>query len=100
MRAEKYLFISSSPCGDKIMTMGSLIRNGSEILLEVTSQVFIFLDILIILINLFSLDYLFFCPQNYFAQKFAEYGSSVYYYYFTQVNKSSIFLFLCYKYFL
>ena len=53
MRAEKYLFISSSPCGDKIMTMGSLIRNGSEILLEVTSQVFIFLDILIILKNYF-----------------------------------------------
>ena len=50
--------------------------------------------------KLFSLDYLFFCPPNYFAQKFAEYGSSVYYYYFTQVNKSSIFLFLCYKYFL
>ena len=30
-------------------------------------------------------DYYFTCPANYFAQKFAEHGMNVYYYYFTQV---------------
>jgi acetylcholinesterase len=31
-------------------------------------------------------DYFFICPTNLFAEKFAEQGTTVYYYYFTQVR--------------
>lgn len=31
-------------------------------------------------------DYFFICPTNLFAEKFAEQGTTVYYYYFTQVS--------------
>jgi acetylcholinesterase len=31
-------------------------------------------------------DYFFICPTNLFAEKFAEQGTRVYYYYFTQVR--------------
>jgi acetylcholinesterase len=31
-------------------------------------------------------DHFFICPTNLFAQKFAEQGTRVYYYYFTQVR--------------
>jgi acetylcholinesterase len=33
-------------------------------------------------------DHFFICPTNLFAQKFAEQGTRVYYYYFTQVRSS------------
>jgi acetylcholinesterase len=34
-------------------------------------------------------DHFFICPTNMFAQKFAEQGTRVYYYYFTQVRPVS-----------
>ena len=38
---------------------------------------------------LLFLDFFFICPQSYFAQKFADRGSNVYYYYFTQKSSNS-----------